>query len=487
MSEGSSYDDIPYPAYAMPEAHPDRLGAMGRIFGLNTRDPATAHVLEIGCSDGGHLLPFAAAAPGARCVGIDPSGAQIEAARSTQRALGLDNTTLIAAGIEDLPDPEAPYDYIICHGVYSWVPEPVRERILQVMRRWLAPGGVAYLSYNVWPGWALRGRLRALATRGGTLPALRRWMDALANVPSDAELPLVHLAEVARELAPMSDSYLAHEYLETDNEPRWFAEVAGAARRHGLQILSDASLGAQVGVGYSPALMDALRARSRGLVHVEQLLDLLGGRTFHQTLLVRDDEGMERNLLSFHPACVRWSTRGRWDGEALVDDDDALRIDPSSEVARAALSRLAARRPETVDLGTLAPGATEDDARALGQLLLRGVSLGLIYAHAFTFPATAHAGHHPLAWAPTRLAASTDWRVPSARHETLSLDPLERLVVVYADGSRDLPTLTRDIAHAAQQWPVTRALDIRDEVIAQVVQRLTASALFVRADSSGKR
>ena len=54
------------------------------------------------------------------------------------------------------------FDYVICHGVYSWVPEAVQDRILEICARNLTPDGVAYVSYNTYPGWHARGLARDL-------------------------------------------------------------------------------------------------------------------------------------------------------------------------------------------------------------------------------------------------------------------------------------------------------------------------------------
>ena len=38
------------------------------------------------------------------------------------------------------------FDFIICHGVYSWIPEALREDLLRVCRERLTPDGVAMVS-----------------------------------------------------------------------------------------------------------------------------------------------------------------------------------------------------------------------------------------------------------------------------------------------------------------------------------------------------
>ena len=62
--------------------------------------------------------------------------------------------------ILELGDELGRFDYILVHGVYSWVPDDVQTKILSVCREHLNPSGVAYISYNTNPGWRMRGMLR---------------------------------------------------------------------------------------------------------------------------------------------------------------------------------------------------------------------------------------------------------------------------------------------------------------------------------------
>src|SRR6185503_4920215 len=105
-----------------------------------------ARVIEIGCAAGGNLIPYAAAHPQARVVGIDLSQVQIDQGRARTRALGLDNVDLIAGDIArmDLAG-LGQFDFVIAHGVYSWVPAEVQKALLSAFRRLLAPEGVAYM------------------------------------------------------------------------------------------------------------------------------------------------------------------------------------------------------------------------------------------------------------------------------------------------------------------------------------------------------
>ena len=96
-------------------------------------------VLELGCTDGGNLLPMAATLPRSSFLGIDLSGRQIAAGQKMIERLGLENVELRQMDIADVGEDFGTFDYIICHGVYSWVPPPVQDKILEICARRLAP------------------------------------------------------------------------------------------------------------------------------------------------------------------------------------------------------------------------------------------------------------------------------------------------------------------------------------------------------------
>jgi SAM-dependent methyltransferase len=189
----ADYDTTPYTSNSFPQSAPGLLAAIACLFGLEAPEVATARVLEIGCAGGGNLIPFAAAHPQARVVGIDLSQVQIDQGRMRAQKLGLDNLELVAGDIARL-DLEAlgQFDFVIAHGVYSWVPPEVQEVLLSAFRRLLAPEGVAYVSYNVYPGWKTKEILRdamLLASGGSTTPDekvrnARSMVDFLEEVSS---------------------------------------------------------------------------------------------------------------------------------------------------------------------------------------------------------------------------------------------------------------------------------------------------------------
>src|SRR6266567_8093421 len=151
--EPFSYDRVHYPAKPYHVTRPDHLELFGWLFGMRPRPADEARVLEIGCGTGENVLLAAECFPRARFVGVDLSPSQIDAGRRTQAALGLDNVELRSFDLTRIDAEFGEFDYIVAHGVYSWVPAPVREALLEVMRQRLAPQGIAFVSANVKPGW----------------------------------------------------------------------------------------------------------------------------------------------------------------------------------------------------------------------------------------------------------------------------------------------------------------------------------------------
>src|SRR3954454_14195896 len=158
--QANSYDELPYLAPPVAEPPPARLAPMAPLHGRSPPDPRRCRVLELGCANGANLFPLAVAMPDAQFVGIDLSPRQIANGRATLATLGIGNVTFRAMSLLDIGDDFGRFDYIICHGVFSWVPAEARDKILAIFAANLAPDGIAYLSYNTYPGWHLRGMVR---------------------------------------------------------------------------------------------------------------------------------------------------------------------------------------------------------------------------------------------------------------------------------------------------------------------------------------
>src|SRR5438309_8463984 len=147
------YEDVPYLSDPIEPSHPDVLATAATLAGLQPVAPDRSRVLEVGCASGGNLLPLAASFPASEFVGIDISPAQISEARRIAQGAEIHNVSLQATDLAEFNAEPGSFDYIICHGVYSWMPPRTADKLLSLLGRCLASQGVAYVSYNTYPGW----------------------------------------------------------------------------------------------------------------------------------------------------------------------------------------------------------------------------------------------------------------------------------------------------------------------------------------------
>jgi len=290
-----AYEAVPYEDRPVTETHLDNLYVAARRAGLPVARPEHARVLELGCAHAVNLVPMAFHLPEARFLGVDLSPGQIE--RATQRiaALGLGNLELRCANVLDLDLGDERFDYVIAHGLYSWVPEPVRARVLAICRQHLADTGVAYLSYNAMPAWGIRGAIREALLQVvdvGAEPSeqVRRARKLLGQL--EQLQPLHGTAEGALLAAEIDglrdkpDAYLLHEYLVSECRAFWLHELVERTSGAGLRWLGDVAP-----TGLSPAVQRvtrrALRTLSSDAIVVEQLADVVEFRQFRASLLCK--------------------------------------------------------------------------------------------------------------------------------------------------------------------------------------------------------
>lgn len=287
------YDSVDYPGHVYADTHPRSLAAVGRLFGLATKSPSSCRTLEIGCGDGANLVAMAYGLPGSEFVGIDLSARAIAKAMELARSVEVANVHLMQADLMAV-DPQAlgAFDYVVAHGFYSWVPSPVRDRLMEVIARCLAPAGIAFVSYNAYPGFHLRQMLREmllLHTRGADSPGqaiagARALAEYLAIGGEGDGLERQVLRSEAERLTRKHDGPLFHDDLAAINAPVWFHEFVAHATRHGLAWLADAGSDAFGSRALPAEILEMLRSLDR--ITREQYRDFFLCRRFRRSLVV---------------------------------------------------------------------------------------------------------------------------------------------------------------------------------------------------------
>ncbi len=308
INRGNSYDAIPYAVLSHYFTHPDRLATVGTLFGLEPPAIENCRVLELGCASGGNLIPMAYALPGSQFVGIDLSPAQIEQGQKYIDLLKLSNIRLVCQDLLDFSPDQAPFDYILVHGVFSWIPPLAQEKVFEICRQCLSANGVAYVSYNVLPGWKMEQALREMMLfhiRQESQPPERfrkavELLDFLANDPSTAgdETYRAYLRKTIQRMRKHADGnyqYWIHEYLEEFNTPFYFSEVVEMAGRHALQYLADSDLPTMYTNDLSDESCRFLEDHAHNWVDREQYLDFLRNRMFRRSLFCRQEAALTRH------------------------------------------------------------------------------------------------------------------------------------------------------------------------------------------------
>ena len=471
----TSYDEVPYPPYSFPATHIARLAAIGRIFSLPTADPRKARVLELGCGSGVNLLAMAQLYPEADFVGIDISSNHIRLADEARSATGLGNARFILGDVAQLGEDLGTFDYIIAHGLYSWVPAEVREAILGLCERRLQPSGVAYISYNCLPGWRMRGALRDMM-----LMHTRESRDIRAKVEQSKAL-LKFLAASCDEdttygrylkqelvgLRGTDDNYLAHEVLEENNDAFYFSDFLQAAAAHKLAYLGEADPSTMAVDNLPASAAQALRSLDLDFAGTEQYMDFARNRAFRSTLLCHASAALDRDidkasLSGLEVTALVTLQRPLGDNEpAVCTGSNGKEITVTDPKEAGILARLAAAGRHSLPCDKL---IEETVGFPIERFLRQSYSRGMVDFTVGPLGISAESKKEkPCALPLARWQASQGFRVSSHRLEMLQPDPLVRILITLCDGTRDRTALIEGLAEAVNKgelhlqehgWPV---------------------------------
>ncbi|VTX76592.1 tRNA (guanine-N(7)-)-methyltransferase [Neisseria subflava] len=298
----NSYDDLMYESGAFSQTAINNLEARARLMGLQPAPAANAKVLELGCSMGGNIITQALYYPDAEFTGIDLSGRQVAQGNAIIEKMGLKNVRLEEKDILTIDESFGKFDYIIVHGIWSWVPDAVKDKIFSICRNNLTEHGIAYISYNVYPGWKRQEQLREIMQFSGR-DVLEEPLEARTRKGLDALKALAEILEndkglgggklpAMQKILNHNFYYIAHEYMEAFNDPIYVNGFIEWANRHRLAYIGDTDLHVSFVSWMAEHTRERILALAGGdYIAKEFYSDILSDRQFRRSLLCREEVG----------------------------------------------------------------------------------------------------------------------------------------------------------------------------------------------------
>ena len=295
------YKELGYKSYPFPFTTPAYLEAYGTLVGLNTPPAKTARVLELGATYGGNIISQAVHNPEATFVGIELSQDQVEKGNKIISDAKLDNVSLIQGDIMNFDETLGTFDYIIAHGFYSWISDEMKDKLLDIISHHLADNGIAYVSYNTYPGWHTMEEVRQLmlfANRGHDELTHKEKVlrgKTVGSLVGSQILNYDNLKErnskffgALRSVMQKDDYYVGHDHLEPHNDPCYFYQFNDHLKAHNLTYVCDADLTLSMVRTYDDSIADKLeKLAPNSQADQEQYLDFMLDTTFRKSIICK--------------------------------------------------------------------------------------------------------------------------------------------------------------------------------------------------------
>jgi methyltransferase-like protein/SAM-dependent methyltransferase len=474
----TAYDQVSYPSRTFPETHPSRLATIGYLRGVQPALVDRCRVLELGCGAAGNLIPMAFQLPQSEFVGLDLAKRPIASGQNFAAGLGLSNLTLHSMDLREARVEElGHFDFIVAHGVYSWVPLPVRERILSICQEMLNPQGIAYISYNAYPGCHFRdlarGMMRFHASAFESFEDKLGQARGLLKFLSESRIkPDYYVEAIGAEfgrVAKYVDEAFFHDDLSEVNQPFYLYEVIADAKRHGLQFLGEAATTDLNLEKLTPQAASKLAELEAGdPVAREQFKDFLVATGFRRTLLCRAEIELSPDFIvervrQLYVMCDGVRVEGSKTGgpnRVVFRRPMGDELATANPLFAAALDFLSARHPCSVPFGALLQGALgsrsesanpSDATAALEAALLKAFRGSFLFFHAYPPKVTNRVTERPVTSKLARFQLTRgDFATNQLHHSHEFPDPFARRLVSLLDGTRDQAALTRDLIEFAK-------------------------------------
>ena len=295
------YSELGYKSMPFPYTTPATLEAYAALVGISAPNPKTARVLELGATYGGNIISQALFNLDATFVGIELSQEQVEKGNEVIANAGLTNVSLVQSDIASIGSEIGTFDYIIAHGVYSWVDDGVKDALLRLIDEHLAEDGIAYVSYNTYPGWHTMEEVRQLMMFSNRDKAQFNHKEkvlhgkTIGSIVGSQILKYDNLKErnskflgALRSVMQKDEYYVGHDHLEPNNDPVYFYQFNDHLEAHNLAYLCDADLTLSMVRSFDADIADTLdKLALNDHVAQEQYLDFMLDTTFRKSIICK--------------------------------------------------------------------------------------------------------------------------------------------------------------------------------------------------------
>ena len=295
------YSELGYKSMPFPYTTPATLEAYAALVGVSAPNPKTARVLELGATYGGNIISQALFNSDATFVGIELSQEQVEKGNEVIANAGLTNVSLIQSDIASIGSEIGTFDYIIAHGLYSWVDDGVKDALLRLIDEHLAEDGIAYISYNTYPGWHTMEEVRQLMMFSNRDKAQFNHKEkvlhgkTIGSIVGSQILKYDNLKErnskflgALRSVMQKDEYYVGHDHLEPNNDPVYFYQFNDHLGAHNLAYLCDADLTLSMVRSFDADIADTLdKLALNDHVAQEQYLDFILDTTFRKSIICK--------------------------------------------------------------------------------------------------------------------------------------------------------------------------------------------------------
>jgi methyltransferase-like protein/trans-aconitate methyltransferase len=457
------YDIVEYDSHPYCQTYPENLYSIARLFHLNPTYFEKARVLELGCGGGWNLIPMAYSLPNAEFIGIDLSKNQIEKAQKQIKEIGLSNINFQHKSILDIDKSLGQFDYIICHGVYSWVPKNVQEKIFAILRDNLTDNGIGHVSYNTLPGWNIVKSFRDMMLYHIAL------FDSYEEKADQARSLLNFVMETLKEdtssysellrnevemLSSRSNSYLIHDHLGAVNDPVYFYQFIETAHKYDLCYLADIPVSSMF-IENLPGSVTPVLSQIDDIVRANQYMDFIRNQRFRNTLLCLDKNSpINRNIKKKDIKNFYLTFSSDYDTpipDHVLNNDvnitfknDMLSFTPEDNISKIALITLIKQNGKPVSFDDLCKKVIDqteiNDKKNISDHIVENTNLmrlmfgGLVTIYSSGGNYTSEIEEKPIVSYLARYQAEDQVYVTNLRHEIVTLNLFERIIIQYLDG-----------------------------------------------------